>query len=42
MKYLDPVESTVRYEVMKLCTDYWVSKVQQWLALGGAEVIIVN
>ena len=22
---LDPVGSTVRYEMMKLCTDYWVS-----------------
>ena len=25
---------------MKLCTDYWVSKVQQWLVLDGAEVVI--
>ena len=32
---LDPVGSTVRYEVMKLCNTK-VRKGQQWLILGGA------
>ena len=31
---LDPVGSTVRYEVMKLCTG------QQCLVLGGTEAVI--
>ena len=35
---IDAVCSTVRYEVMKLCTE-WVSKEQQELVLGGPELI---
>ena len=31
---LDPVGSTARYKVMKLCI-YWVSIGQQWLVLAG-------
>ena len=36
----DPVGSTVRYEVMKLCTGS--VKGQQWLVLGGTESVPVN
>ena len=32
---LDPVGSTVRYEVMIDEAVYWVSIGQQWLVLGG-------